>query len=257
MRVYGVGMGRSGSTSVARMFGRYRSAHEVDAERLLPIGAAVLHGELAVDGSQVRAALRRRSWRFQLDVDSAPFLSPLTPALVQVFDDTRFVLALRDCFSWLDSQLEWERSHPSSDLPMFAPYRSALFRYSKDEFTDDDCILWHESLRPVKAYLRSWGERNEEVLRVVPPDRLLVVRTEDLDHSTARLARFVGVPEESVVTSHANQNANRTGLLGEVSREYVVECAREHSAAVMELYWGSQWMDIAERLPRESPSTSS
>jgi hypothetical protein len=109
----------------------------------------------------------------------------------------------------------------------------------------------------VKSYLRSWAERNEEVLRVVPADRLFVVRTEDLDHSTARLARFAGVSQESVVTAHANESSNRTGLLGKVPREYVVECAREHCAAVMESYWGPQWTDLANRLPREAPSTPS
>src|SRR6188472_2082412 len=104
MHVYGVGVGKSGSTSMARMFDQYRSAHEVDAKRLLPIGEAILHGDLAVDSRRVRAELRRRNWRFQLDVDSAPFLNPLTPMLVELFDDARFVLVLRDCFSWLDSE---------------------------------------------------------------------------------------------------------------------------------------------------------
>jgi hypothetical protein len=201
--------------------------------------------------------LRRRNWRFQLDVDSAPFLNPLTPALVELFDDARFVLVLRDCFSWLDSELEWERAHPSADLPLFAPYRDTLFPYSDDEFTVDDGFLQHEGLRPVAAYLRAWGERNEEVLRVVPPDRLLVVRTEDLDHSAARLAQFVGVPEESVVTAHANQKLDRSGLVSRVRRDAIVECAREHCAGVMEAYWGPRWTDLAARLPRASPSTSS
>jgi hypothetical protein len=250
-------VGKSGSTSVARMFGQYRSAHELDAKRLLPISTAILEGTLPVDGPRVRAELRRRSWRFQLDVDSAPFLNPLTPGLVRTFDDARFVLVLRDCFSWLDSHVEWERAHPSVDLPMFAPYRAALFQYSDDEFTDDDRILQDEGLRPLTCYLRSWAERNEEVLSVVPTDRLLVVRTEDLDHSTARLARFAGVPEDSVVSAHANQNPNRTGLLSRVPREYVVACARKHCAALMESYWGPHWLDLANRLPREAPSTSS
>jgi hypothetical protein len=258
MHVYGVAVGKSGSTSLARMFGRsYRSAHEVDAGRLLPIAAGILRGDLAADGPRVRAEVRRRNWRFRLDVDSAPFLNPLTPALVQVFDDARFVLVLRDCFSWLDSHVEWERAHPSADLPLFAPYRAALFDYSDDEFTDDDRILQDEGLRPVTAYLRAWAARNEEVLRVVPPDRLLVLRTEDLDDSTARLARFVGVPEESIATARANQNLSRTGVVGRVPRAYVVDCARKLCAAVMESYWGADWTDLAERLPREQPSTAS
>jgi hypothetical protein len=250
MRLFGVGMGKTGSTTLARMFGRYRSAHEVDAKRMLPIATAVLKGEVDVEGRRVRFEARRRGWRFHLDVDSAPFLNPLTPALVAAFDDAKFVLLLRDCFSWLDSHVEWERSHPPSDLPMFAPYRAALFHHPGEAFTAQDRLLeQHEGLQPVRSYLRSWAERNEEVIRVVPPERLLVVRTEDLDQSTATLARFAGVPEDSVTTAHANENPNRTGLLSRVNRNFVVECAEDQCAELMETYWGPRWRELATGLP--------
>jgi hypothetical protein len=132
---------------------------------------------------------------------------------------------------------------------MFAPYRAALFHYRDDEFTDHDRVLQQDGLRPVRSYLRSWVERNEEVIRVVPPERLLVVRTEDLDHSTATLACFAGVPEDSVTTAHANENPNRTGVLGRVDRNFVVACADDLCAELMETYWGPRWRDLANRLP--------
>ena len=249
LRVYGIGLGKSGTTSLARMFGMYRAAHEVDARRLLPVATAVLQGELATDSARVRAELRRRSLRFHLEVDAAPFLMPFAEALALLYPDGRFVLTIRDCFSWLDSRVEWDLRHPPSAVPMFAPFRSALYPRYDEVFAPEEAALEKAGLRPIASYLRSWRERNEEALRHVPASQLLVVRTEDLDRSTATLARFAGVPEPTVRPAHANSNPHRTGILGRVPRDFVVARVQEHSAELMAGYWGAKWYKLETWLP--------
>jgi hypothetical protein len=102
---------------------------------------------------------------------------------------------------------------------------------------------------PIAAWLRGWADANERVLAAVPPERLLVLRTEDLDDSVEALARFAGVPAPTLRQAHANCRSSRTGLLGEVAADYVVEQAREHCAPVMERFWGPDWCALRSRLP--------
>src|SRR5947199_313984 len=125
LRIYGIGLGKSGTTTLARMFDNYRAGHEVDAARLLPLATAVLN----------------------------------------------------------------------------------------DEIAQDEASLEEAALQPIASYFRSWGERNEQLLSSLPSDRLLVVRTEDLDVSCVALARFAGVRAATVHTAHANHNDDRSGLL--------------------------------------------
>jgi hypothetical protein len=249
LRIYSLGPGKSGTMTIARMFGRYRAAHEVDPERMLPLAVSVLEHELAVDSRRVRAELRRRSRRFHLEVDSAAFLNPFAGVLADLFVDARFVLALRDCFSWLDSRIEWDFRHSGSSVAMFEPIRNALYHDFPDEYAPEEAPLRDAGLRPVASYLRVWTRQNENVLRGVPGERLCVVRTEDLDRSADRLARFAGVAEGTVVPVHANQNVLRTGLLAGVPRDFVVARAQEHCAELMHAHWGSDWLELASRLP--------
>ena len=249
LRVYGTGHGKSGTTSLARMFGMYRAAHEVDARRILPVATAIVDGELAADAARVKVALRRRSRRFHLEVDSAAFLMPCTEALVGLFTDAKFVLLIRDCFSWLDSRVEWDLRHPPEAVAIFAPLRTALYRRFGDEFAPEEAALEAAGVRPITAYLPSWTEWNQEVLRTVPADRLLVVRTEDLDHSAATLAAFADVPAATVRPAHANHNPHRASLLARVPREFVVARVEEHCARLMETYWGAAWRDLETRIP--------
>src|SRR5262249_40235060 len=111
-RVFGVGIGRSGTTTLARIFSNYRAGHEVGASTMVPLATAVLKG-VATDADIRRALDRRR--RLQLAVDSAGFLVPLVPQLVDREPSGHFVVTLRDCRSWVRSSIEWE--HRSRAMP--------------------------------------------------------------------------------------------------------------------------------------------
>jgi hypothetical protein len=97
--------------------------------------------------------------------------------------------------------------------------------------------------------LRHWVTTYEQVLEEVPPDRLLVVRTDELDGSLDALASFCGVDPAALVQSRAKVRKARTNVLGQVSRAYVVERADAICGGLMDRYWGSGWRSLASRLP--------
>jgi hypothetical protein len=253
LRLYGVGNAKSGTTSLAQMFGFYRAGHQVDGERMVGLATKVLLGELDVGSTRVRAALRRKSVRYHLEVDVAGHMTVFARPLADMYADAKFVLLIRDCFSWLNSSVE-QRMRSDRINPAFFHARYA--RYG-DEFMPDELVLREAAVVPIAGWLRSWTEMNQRVLDAVPSDRLLVVRTEDLDASVEVLARFAGVPASTVrAVPHANPNPAPTGVLSEVPAQFVIEQAREHCGPLMERFWGTDWYELAARLPQQRISGS-
>ena len=231
---------------MARMFDSYRAAHEVDLARLERLATAAFTGELEADSERARAELRRRSRRFHLDVDVAGLLSPFAGTLARLYLDAKFILLIRDCFSWLDSRIEKNIGNPGH---VSSAIYAARYMRQVDPFQREEAALRDAGMLPIASYLRAWAEVSEGVLRDVPADRLLVVRTEDLDQSAGVLARFAGVPEHRVTPAHANHRSSRRGLLADVPPSFVVAQAREHCSGLMARYWGPDWPDLANRLP--------
>jgi hypothetical protein len=206
----------------------------------------MLHGASVTE--QVRRELRRRSWQFNLEVDCANFLSPLAGEIAALYDDARFVLLIRDCFSWLDSRIEWLATTSAS--PMWSENFAARYRRHADVPAREEAALTAAGLLPLASYLRYWAELPERVLREVPRDRVCVLRTEDLDDSNERLARFVGVDPSTIEVVHVNHNPSRTGLLSTVPREFIVERAMEFCSPLMQRFWGEDWVKLSSRLPQ-------
>jgi hypothetical protein len=247
-RLHALGNGKSGTTSLARMFGSYRVGHEIEGMRMRALAARVMTGELDERSARVRGELRRRSVRYHLEVDVAGHMAVFAGTLARMYDDAVFVLPIRDCFSWLDSAVEQLLRFDEQGRTRDAFYDAKYLRHC-DSFTSEEAALEQAGLMPVAAWLAGWADSNERVLGSVPPERLLVVRTEDLDDSVAALAGFAGVPAATLRPVHANRNPARTGLLGDVPPEFVVEQARKHCGSVMERFWGPDWCDLRTRLP--------
>jgi hypothetical protein len=231
------------------MFDHYRSGHEIDRSRARDLAARVYRGEIAPDSGEVRAFLRRRRWRLHLEVDVAGNLSPFAGTAAAIYRRARFVLLIRDCFSWLDSRVETTARYQMADD---AFYR-ARFMLHDDPFAPEEAPLRAVGVLPLASYLRAWADANNEVLDRVPEDRLLVVRLEDLDASVPSLAAFAGVPPSTLHVQHSNETRSRTGLLGEIPRSFVLERVEEYCAPHMKRFWGEHWRELVERLPLPAP----
>jgi hypothetical protein len=196
--------------------------------------------------------MRYRGARYYLEVDAANFLTPLTSTLVRMYPNARFVLTIRDCFSWLDSRVEQDMALRGPKAPDWVAYKTSLYnRVDGSKFSAAERVLGDagDGVRPVAAYLDLWKRYNDLVLDTVPADRLLVIRTEDLDDSIDQLASFAGVSVATLTPQHANRRKSATGVLAHVSSEYIRESAEAACAALMERYWGRDWLALSNRLP--------
>jgi len=113
--VFGVGLPKSGTHSIARLFGiRYRSDHEPRAPMTNVMLVRWIEGSLT-DGA-FADFLRARDVRLNLEMEANHPLHHCTPLLVDLFPEARFILTIRDCYSWpnseINQQLELRDSFP-------------------------------------------------------------------------------------------------------------------------------------------------
>ena len=103
-QAYSVGLPRTGSTSIAALFGRYRTGHEWQLMELVGPALARRRGELG-DEEFVRAT-GGRLVPPPLEMDSATCHHLYADLLGRLFPGAVFLLTMRDVRSWVSSFLD-------------------------------------------------------------------------------------------------------------------------------------------------------
>jgi hypothetical protein len=236
-QAYGLGVSKSGTTSLARVcLPRYRSAHEPEWREVMRFILEV------ADGRRSEGELRRwvveRDARLRLEMDSSHLNSWLVEHLVAAFPKAKFVLLIRDPYSWLTSIVSRHGFRRASKDPL----RVEFFRVRFPPIPADpeqERALAGLGLPSLSSYLCYWGEHNRRMLAAVPPERLLVVRTHELGQSLPRVAELLGVPNEtlSAESSHANRRRKDAGLLDSVSRQYLASLVEQYGGDLVERFF--------------------
>lgn len=113
---------------------------------------------------------------------------------------------------------------------------SALrFRTNELSHPQPEEQLKQYGLHTLDGYLSYWAKHNQAVLRTVPAERLLVVQTHELAQKINDIARFAGVPVQSVnrEKSHASQAKTRFSMLTRLDLNYLEEKIAEHCRSLM------------------------
>lgn len=221
LRAFGVGLNKSGTHSLAAMFcDPIRAAHEPDAAWLVDFVMAVQNGEIA-DATAARAlqAHLRRSW---VDVEVSHPLGDIIDLLVAVEPEAQYIMTLRPPEEFLRSVTNAHLVRPSPGR--WSRYRAMRFATGHDP-TPHDAPLVERGLHPVAGYLSRWRWRNERVLDHVPPEQLLVVRTDQLGARAADIADFLGIDRRLVDARRSHQFATGVdyGVFDALDRGYVQE----------------------------------
>ncbi|MFH0944622.1 MAG: sulfotransferase [Planctomycetota bacterium] len=223
-----VGLPRSGTHSIAAMFSRsYASRHEPS---LLGSAAHIL---LFMEGRQsertMRAVLQARDRLLRLEMEAAHYLNHVVDLLVSQFPAARFILTLREPVSWLQSEIDQNlktRAYPLWNAVQRFRYR----RYGSVFPSEERALETLGGVYPLGSYLSYWKDHHDRVVRCVPADRLLVLRTDDLSGSALTLARFLAIDPASINTSRSHSGAGkerRFDLLASVEEAYVRELVEE------------------------------
>lgn len=207
-QAYLVGLPKTGSTSVAAMFGNYRSAHEWQMAVLIRHGIARLRGDL--DDAGFLQAVGPRLTSPRLEMDSATCHHLYADVLRDEYPNALFVHTIRDVHSWVNSALDMllrkriaRRRLGIDDSDWERAYVEHLTAGTYDLAGDDG----DGDVAAVPALMRYWSTHLHTMAEVVPPERTLRLRTADLSRSIGDVAAFVGVKPATLRAdlSHVNR----------------------------------------------------
>lgn len=234
-RIYTVGIAKTGTTSIAGIFGRYRSAHEfMFAETVRQISA---WHQGAISTESLRSYVLQRDRKGGLELDSASFNHHFIPILAEEFPDSKFVFSIRDCFSWLDSIVTMGLTAGAGVPSWMMEYGRFIARDRVDQGAITAPFDLMRALPDlVDGLFRYWSEMNSSVLDLLPEGRSLIVRTHELSASLDRLALFAGVPRDSLTAraKHRNRAAERLEILRSLDPGLIEERYQVHCRELME-----------------------
>jgi hypothetical protein len=223
IHAYNLGAGRTGTTTIAGIFSEtFRAQHEAMASSTVRLLTRYKEGNLSEN--RVRDALRKRDRKRRLEFESSPFLGPFADHLVKAFPDAKFILTVRAPRAWLRSIIDRCINNPREELAShFRKLRDFCFGEPPTEYSEEESALAnHPDLHSLEGYLGYWDWHNRKVLNGVPSDRLLILRTIDLNESIPKLSSFFEVEETAFSPPRRrNRSASRQHLLAEVGEEYV------------------------------------
>lgn len=234
-QAYVVGLPKTGSTSLATVFGRYRTGHEWQMYELLSVALRRVAGE--IDDEQFWVETTPRLTRPSLEMDSATSHHLYADLLVQRFPHAVFIHSIRDVGGWISSLLDMALRY---DIGRSLTGRS----YTSEESTYVELIAGgtlypHGRPAPerecIVPMMRYWEQHMTRMSRALPADRSLTVRTEDLASHLDELAALCGVPVESLRADlvHANAAPRRLDRLAAFASPQLLAAYRAHCADLM------------------------
>ncbi|MDE2890097.1 MAG: hypothetical protein OXR72_17995 [Gemmatimonadota bacterium] len=202
VKAFCVGQAKSGTASlVGLLTGCYRAAHEPERPELLDMILRESNGEVTAE--EFREFLLARDARLNLEYDVSWVNQFVIGHLLEVFPASKFIVLIRDCYSWLQSAVGHlvSREMPGEILD-FLPWWTKPERYPH---SDHDRALAERGLDSVAAFLNTWNEHVDRC-HSIPPDRRLVIRTHELARAHRPLADFLQIPVDALDAGSGCQN---------------------------------------------------
>ena len=228
-------MAKSGTHSLVAIFQKYRAMHEPQHQEMLRAILADDKGALSQDDKIAFLSSRDRQLRLELDVSQLNYF--FLVELVASFPDARFILTIRDCYSWLDSFINHQLGREASDD--WKQLRDLRFYRDDNAYAAEERLLVEKGLYTLDGYFSYWATHNRNVLGLVLPERLLVIRLNELSQSLSALAQFVGVPVETLASSQAHvfPAQRRFGILQQLNRSFLESKANRHCGELMKAFF--------------------
>lgn len=221
-RLYCVGTGKSGTHSIGRMFSKtVRAKHEPEAKQLMEKFLAWQGG--GIDEAQFTQWLLERDRRLALEVDSSTLNRNILEILLREFADARFILTIRDCYSWCDSLLNHHIRFNREIDPLWRQMGQWRMHPEKFCHAPEEDLLKEQGFHTLDCYFSYWARHNSGVLECVPSNRLLVVRTDEIGRRALEIADFAGLPRRAVIVerTHEYKNPSKKPILPQIDCDFL------------------------------------
>lgn len=235
-QAYVVGLPKTGSTSLATVFGNYRTGHEWQMPFLLDAGLKLQSG--AINEGQFWELVTPRLSQPSLEMDSATCHHLYVDRLAQRFPAAKFIHTIRDVGGWvtatLDMAMRWRigrelQSVPygDSEVSYIATMTEGNYDHRAPSDTPDiDCV---------EPMMRFWANHMRLVPPSLPAHRSLTVRTAQLSDVLNEVASLCGVSPETLRLDLARSNVAplRFDRLAASASDSLLRTYEEHCADIM------------------------
>ena len=231
------GLSKTGTHSMAGIFANYRSRHHPDARVRLRLAIASLKGDL--DEDRASEVLRRRDRKLWLEMESSSLAGILIEPLVQACPKKRFLLTIRDVYSWCNSWIDHNINRPPHPASGFAALDRVRLRGGDFPPTKFDAPLTALGFPSLAAYFQLWATHNARVLDAVPAERIVVLKTSEIIERIPEIASWVGAGPGGLSAERGwlDATSKKHNVLGQLDPSYVQDMAVRFCGGLMERYF--------------------
>ena len=235
-KAFCVGQAKSGTGSLYSLLARsYRAAHE--PERAETFKMILRQSEGEIDTDSFDDYLRQRERRLNLEYDIAWANQFIIDRLLTVFGEAKFIVLIRDPYSWLQSTVGHliSRQLPA-EVP---PFLDWWFKPEQYPHTSRERALEAQGIYSLAALVNAWNQHIKTCTQLIPPERCLILKTHELNRSHQRIADFLQIPLKTLdrEKGHINQSTWNGRLDSLVDTNYISKVVNSMCAESMTRYF--------------------
>ncbi|MGB8701974.1 MAG: sulfotransferase [Thermosynechococcaceae cyanobacterium] len=245
-RAYCIGAAKTGTTTISLMFEpSYRSCHEPEASLVLEKVLDYWNGK--IDRRRLASYIRHRDRRLGLEMDASHLNAPLMDSLLQVYEDAKFILTIRDCYSWLDSLFNHHGpvyrslgNRKSFQTAKWTRFYNHIYGSEKFQYSSQENLLREYNLYTLDGYFSYWAEHNRRAIKIIPPSKLLILRTQDIDNKSNEIEAFLNISKGSLkpkVRGNTRDKTQKLNLLSQLDQDFVEAKANQYCQDLMQRYF--------------------
>lgn len=230
---YVVGLPKTGTVSLAGILGNYRSLHEFHQWETHQEIIKLNQGRIS--RNEFSQFIKKRDFIAGFpEMDAAHFNRHYMDIVAQEFPKAKFICLIRDCYSWLNSYVNYltspeKEALQSSELHNGMPFDLPLGPNKKKE------ELVENFHKYIDVPLSFWTTEYEEILKKLPPGRSMIVRTKEISSRLDEIARFLNVSSDSLIEeqSHLNRAEYNVDILCGQDKGFLEAKFKEHCSRLM------------------------
>jgi hypothetical protein len=197
LHVYGIGIFKSGTSSLACIFKNYKSVHEYDKSKIFSLIKENNEAQI------INYLIEKRNTTL-FEVDSSGFNIFIIPHLLTLYTDCKFILTVRNVIDHFDSIISYVNAgnglgtatyvlgEPNSNIP---EKEKIVTKHYK--------IYW-----PLKIIVELIVKMYCAIIKMISNDRLLVINITDGTDYIHKIASFLNIPSSSLQKCHINKSNN-------------------------------------------------
>ena len=249
---YCIGLPKSGTHSIAAIFKKnYRSKHEPDKYELQKKIINIYKNKLLCD--EFKKYVREREKKLCLDFNSSYLNVYIADVLVKEFPQAKFLLTIRDCYSWMDSAYNQLLSgnFEKYQNKNFIDFIKCLLKIDNYEYKNEERVVLEKAnvlldhrLPSTECLLNFWTSINKAMIDTIPNQRLLIVKTNEIDKNLEKISNFFSIPRESldVTKTHMFKAHKKFNILSELPREFIEMQVKKYCKELMyEFFPGTKY----------------